>query len=695
VTEHQNQVSAAANAYPPCQAACPLHQGVRDYLLAIATGNFDQALAIIKETNPLPFVCGTICAHHCEDECRRNNVDQPLSIRGLKRFAVENGKAAVPPPAASKGSKGRVAIIGAGPSGLTAAYDLARLGVAVTVFDREQSAGGAVRHYIPLYRLPDEVIDQDIEEIAAQGVEFKFGVELGRDLTIEQLQKEGYNAVLLALGLPVSRGLNIPGVEGEGVYYALPFLKQVKREGFKFTGSPTVIVIGGGNVAMDVARSALRCGAGKVKLACLESAEEMPAFDWEIEEAKEEGVEMFCSWGPNAILRENGKITGLEAVECTCVFDPEGRFNPSFNQDCKQFIEGDVVIFAIGQGGDPEPVRKEIEVDERGRIVFNNRTMTTSREGVFACGEVVTGPGTAVQSMANGRLAAQAILSYLEGKSFDSAALEEVPAIEQLDQAVLAEVKKVPRNVIPMLTPEERVKHFKQAELGYDTVTAVCEARRCLTCYAGAQRIEELCANCLTCVRICPYNVPVIGEDGQVSIRSKQCQSCGLCLSICPAYAIKFRSPYVEQAVNSIEPAAKELLSAKNGEPAILALTCAYGGFALPEFINNKPEHAAVVRFPCVAKLDSLHLLKAFELGLDGVVVVGCTEEGNASCPYKNVAYWIKQRVARARKMLDEVGLNGERIFYAEMSGLDKEEFNKAVAEATAKVKELGASPVK
>ncbi len=695
MTQHQNQSSTAVNAYPPCQAACPLHQGVRDYLLAIATGNFDQALAVIKETNPLPFVCGTICAHHCEDECRRNDVDQPPSIRGLKRFAVEYGKAAVAPSEVPKGSKGKVAVVGAGPSGLTAAFDLARLGAAVTVYDREPSAGGAVRHYIPLYRLPDEAVDQDIEEIAAQGVDFKFGVELGKDFTIEQLQKEGYQAVLLALGLPVSRGLNIPGADGDGVLYALPFLKQVKREGFKFEGSPTVIVIGGGNVAMDVARSAVRCGAGKVKLACLESVEEMPAFDWEIEEAKEEAVEFNCSWGPNAIVYENGKIKGLETVECTCVFDPEGRFNPTMNQDCKQLIEGDVVIFSIGQGGDPESVRGEIDMDDRGRMVFNSSQMVTSRDGVFACGEVVMGPGTAVQSMANGRVAAQAIFSHLEGKPFDSVSLEEVPAIEKLDSLVLGEVSKVARNGIPMVNPAERVKHFKQAELGYDPLTAVCEARRCLTCNAGAERIDELCANCLTCVRICPYNVPVINEDGQVSIRGEQCQACGLCLSICPAYAIKFRSAYVEQAAAAIEPAVKDLLAKKNGEPAVLALTCAYGGFALPEFLNNKVDNTAVVRFPCVAKVDSLQLLKAFEMGLDGMVVVGCTDDGKLNCPYKDAAYWIKQRVEHAQKLLSEVGLGGERIFYTELTGLDKDEFNSTVAEAAAQFKELGNSPIR
>lgn len=687
MTHHDKHDLALENIYPPCQSACPLHQGCRDYLLAIATGDFDGALAIIKETNPLPFVCGTICAHHCEDECRRNDVDKPPSIRALKRFAVEYGKAKIKPPADGPKVNGKVAIIGAGPAGLTAAFDLARMGADVTVFDRENAAGGAVRHYIPLYRLPDESMDQDIAEIAEQGVKFKFGVELGKDTTIEKLEKEGYQAILLAMGLPVSRGLNIPGNEGEGVLNALPFLQSVKREGFKFEGSPTVVVIGGGNVAMDVARSAVRAGAGKVKLACLECDEEMPAFEWEIEEAKEEGVEFNPSWGPKAIARENGKIKGLEVVECSCVFDPEGRFNPTFNEANKKVLDGDIVIFAIGQGGDPEPVRGEIEIDDRGRVVFNSRTMTTSRKGVFGCGEMTMGPGTAVQAMANGRVAAQAMARHLEGAPFDSAELVETPALEGLDEKVVGEIGKCERLAIPMMSPEERVRHFKQAELGYDVETAIREARRCLTCAAGACQDEELCVHCLTCVRICPYDVPVVGDDGKVIVRNEQCQACGLCVSACPVYAIHFRAPYLEDAVNSIEPAVEKALANRNGEPVMLAVTCAYGAFAMPEFVNKEVKNTAVVRYPCVGKLDSVHLLKAFEMGVDGVVVVGCGESEKFECSYKDIGYWAGKRVGHACDLLEMLGMERDRVTYTELSGEEIGKFDQVIAEAAEKLK--------
>lgn len=694
MAQHDAQ-ETARKILPPCQVACPIHQDVRDYLLAVATGDFDRALELIKETNPLPSICGTICAHHCEDECRRHDVDQPPSARGLKRFVVENSSVKVPPSGIAAGSAGKVAVIGGGPSGLTAAYDLARQGCAVTVFDREPYMGGAVRHYIPLYRLPDGVIDNDIDEIAEQGVEYRTGMELGRNLSVEQLEKEGYRAVLIALGLPVSRGLNIPGVEGDGVLYALNFLKGVKRDNFTFEGSPTVIVVGGGNVAMDVARSAVRCGAAKVKVVCLESAGEMPAFPWEIEEAKEEGVEFNPSWGPHAIIREDGKIQGLELIECCTVFDEAGRFNPCYNQDSKKLVSGDLIIFSIGQGGDPEPLKGQVELDDRGRIVFDTRTMSTRRPGVFACGEMVTGPGTAVQSMKNGRVAAQAIMAHLRGEPFDSGLLDEPVALEKLQPDVAEKITRVERYAIPMMDPVERVQHFHQAEHGYDTVTAIKEARRCLTCLAGAERIEELCVNCLTCVRVCPYGVPIVNVDGTVTIRSEQCQACGLCLSICPAYAIRFLTPMVEDAAAGIEPAVTELLKKANSEPAVLVVTCGYGAFALPETAGYRADNLATVRYPCVGKIDTLHLLKAVELGVDGVIVVGCKEEAQDSCPHKDTLGWIEKRIGHVNAVLAEMGLGDGRVIYRELSFSDVDNYGQILKDAAEQLRELTPSPLR
>ncbi len=687
-----NPEQICQNILPPCQEACPLHQDVRGYLFAIASGDFDGALEIIKRTNPLPFICGTVCAHYCEDQCRRAEVDQPLSIRALKRAAVEYGCSRVL-PAKKTAEAGKVAIIGGGPGGLTAAYDLAVRGCRVTVFDREQSMGGALRHYVPLYRLPDEVMDRDIAEIAALGVKFRYGRQLGSNLTLAQLEREGYQAILLALGLPISRKIDLPGVEGEGVFYALPFLNKVKRENFRLENSPGVIVVGGGSVAMDAARCAVRAGAGKVKVICLESPEEMPASPREIKETREEGVEFYCSWGPGEIRRKGGRITGLVAVKCTAVFDAGGRFNPALNRDCRRYIDGDQVIFCIGQEGDPKPLRAELRLDERGRPIFNGQTFAVGRRGVFACGEMITGPATAVQAMANGRLAARAVFCFLQGETPDPAGIENPKTVGKLDPEVRDKIIRIPRMETPVLKPADRIRHFEQAELGLDMSAAMDEARRCLGCLAGAERIAELCPNCLACVRICPYGVPVIRPDGNVEIRSEQCQTCGLCAGICPAQAIRFRAPYIEQAAKSIEPAVKGLLERCGGGPAVLVLTCGYGGFASLQVPD--PTWAAMVRYPCVSKIDSLHLLKAFSLGVDGIVVIGCPEDQESACPYRDSRFWIDRRIGHTRSLLTELDLEPGRVIGRELAAPSAECFRRALDEAVQKFGELGPSPAR
>ncbi|NLZ28943.1 MAG: FAD-dependent oxidoreductase [Firmicutes bacterium] len=663
---------------PPCQAACPIHQGIREYIYSIATGNFDEALDKIRETNPLPAICGTICAHHCEEECRRNDVDKPLSIRGLKRFAVENGKALLermPKPDPEK----KVAVIGGGPSGLVAAWDLAMQGCAVTVFDREKLMGGAVRHYIPLYRLPDEEIERDVKVFRDAGIEFKDGVELGKDISIAELKDQGYGAILLALGLQKSRTVPIPGVEHPKVLKALPFLKAVKRDGFLFEDNPTVIVIGGGNVAMDVARSSVRCGAKKVKAVCLEAEDEMPAFEWEIEEAREEGVEIICSNGPVSVLEDGDNIKGLKIKECVCVFDDQGRFSPEYNEDCTGDVEGDIIIFSVGQGSDLDALKDEVELNDRGNLVYDRNNFVTSQEGVFACGEVATGPGTAVESMASGRRAALSIMSYLGGQSFTIDSVEEPEPAEKLDEKVAGEVKRSERQEMILVDPVVRVTNFEHVESCFSRQQALTEAKRCLGCLAGASRIEELCVNCLTCLRVCPYGVPVIDDEGVINIRKEQCQACGLCMGICPAVAIEFRSDYIEEAASRIESVSR----GKDGKEAVVVFSCAYGAYADPAFtqkyILNKDTDLGVVRFPCVSKVDSLHILKAFEAGAERVVVVGCEDEDNGDCPFRDTFFWGERRVQRAREVLGEIGIAPERVIFATLSQEGVGDFERAV----------------
>ncbi len=677
---------------PPCQAACPIHQEAREYLRLIAIGDFDRSLEVVKRVNPLSSVCGTICAHHCEDECRRHNVDEPLSIRGLKRAAVEYGKAHIQAPPADENKK--VAIIGSGPAGQIAAFDLALQGCKVVVFEREKDLGGAPRNFIPLYRLPDETVDKDIEDLKKMGVEFKPGVEFGTDITLDNLKNDGFKAVLVAAGLCASRGLPISGADHEDVLMALQFLRTSKRDDYRLDGRE-VIVIGGGNVAMDVARSAVRCGASKVRLACLEAHEEMPAFSWEIEEAEEEGVEFHCSWGPSSIMIEGGKITGLESKECTAVFDEAGNFSPCFNEENKQTIPGDTVIFAIGQASELEAIKNAgLAVNERGNLIYDPHTLQTSVEGVFACGEVAAGPSTAVKAMAHARVAALAVQHYLEGKPFLSSMVEEEEALPELATDVAEKVKKSPRREIPMLTPEERSDNFKPIEKGYTMAMAVWESRRCLGCAAGAQRVVEKCADCLTCLRTCPYDVPVVGPEGGVMIRDHQCQACGLCLTVCPNLAIEFRTPYILEAEDQMEQAVPEAVAARNGSPAVAVLSCALGAYALPEFnegfLKNKPANISVVKFPCISKIDTTHILKAFELGADRVIVAGCSEDEVDDCPFQKTMFWAQGRVNRVKGFLKELGMEEVQLALCSFTPEEVASFGDAVGEVLQKMNEPG-----
>ncbi len=665
---------------PPCQAACPIHQDIREYVSLIAQGKFDKAMEVIMEKNPMPASCGAICAHHCEEECRRKDVDKPISIRILKSFAVEQGVNAQLPQKATDLAK-KVAIIGSGPAGLTAAQTLACLGYSITVFEREKTFGGALRNYIPLYRLPDSTIDKDIENLKKLGIKFVPNCELGRNISITKL-KEEFDAVILSLGLCTSRGLNIPGAEHPKNTLALPFLKGVKYEGLSLSGE-NVIVVGGGNVAMDVARSALRAGAGIVKIACLESDEEMPAFDWEIKEASEEGVEFFCSVGPLAVLTENGKITGMKVKAVKSVFDAEGRFNPTFYEDKTSVITGDMVIFSIGQGADISCLEEcNISTDERNRLLFDPEKMTTSIEGVFLCGEVATGPGTAVQGMSNGRKAALSVNNYLLGENLTD---EEIPPLPQLVEDVLKKIKPISREEMPLAEAKTRVKNFDPVELGYTFIQALQEARRCLRCDAGAKQVLADCVHCLTCLRTCPYDVPIINSDGEVELRQEYCQSCGLCLAVCPARTIHFKSPDISDAEKTSELALADATQEKNGEPVTVIMACSYAPFAMDwynqDFFTKKPANIKIVKFPCVAKIDTLHLLRAFEQGADTVLVAGCMEDDRLTCPYYDVMPWTEKRLDRARQVLEAVDINPENLQIAVIPPLDKEGFTAKVTE--------------
>jgi len=420
----------------PCQEACPVHTHSGGYVTAIGERKFEEAFTLARKPNPFVYVCGRICAHPCEDACRRGFLDEPISIRALKRAATDRhqtGYQLAVRPLELKGEK--VAIVGAGPAGLSCAHELAKLGYQVTIFEAHPKPGGMLYLGIPEYRLPRKIIQQDIDAILDLGVNLVTGVRLGQDFFVKDLREQGFKAIFLSIGAHKSRDLRIEGTELDGVLNGVDFLLNVNL-GYKIDLGARVVVIGGGNVAIDVARSAirrgegelqtlmdiarrvierrkietlpeeevlsiaadaartaLRLGAEEVHMACLESRAEMPAWEWEIEEGLDEGVSLMPGWGPKAIYAEDGKVRGIELKRCTRVFDEQKRFSPQFDENDVVAKPADSIILSIGQRADLRCLEgSPVAQDERGRLIYSRTTLATSVKGVFAAGEVATGP---------------------------------------------------------------------------------------------------------------------------------------------------------------------------------------------------------------------------------------------------------------------------------------------------------------
>ena len=538
-----------AERLAPCVANCPANVDARGQNYLIAEGDPVAAYELVRERNVLPGVLGRICHHPCETACRRNYYDEAVAIRPLHRIAYEGYMAEHPqvePLPITR--EERVAIIGSGPSGLTAALDLMRLGYQVTCYEREKKPGGALYSGVPSYRLPREVLHGEIDELVALGLDLRCGIEVGKDVPIDHLMGE-YDAVLLAVGLQESRIIPIPGHTAQGVTGALEFLRGANWKGDAGVRGKRVLVIGGGNVAVDVARCALRVGAAEVRLACLEGDDEMPCHPWEIEEALDEGVIAMCSLGPEEVLERDGIVVGMKMRECLSVFDTSGRFAPQFGENYTE-IPVDVVVFAVGQG----PVLKDvvagsdIVLTERGLLPVDGTTLTTDVPGIFASGEVVTGPGSAIASIATGHEAADSIHRYLEGRGFNADRVPRpVPVFDKYVHVNMQGVEAVRRRVVmPLANPEQRATDFREVEMGMTHLEAVQEAARCLRCQS------EICVGCTFCARTCPdlaIHVERIDDPGErrlavYDLDLTKCAFCGLCAEQCPTDALCHTGQY-------------------------------------------------------------------------------------------------------------------------------------------------------
>lgn len=479
---------------PPCRYSCPAAVNASAYVGLIAQGKFSQALDVIRQRMPFPGVCGRVCHHPCETECNRGRYDKPVSIAALKRAAADYGRVKSQVPVLEEKLGHSVSVIGSGPAGLTAAYDLRRKGYKVTVFEKEKEAGGMIRAAIPFYRLPKEIVEQDINDILDIGIELKLNVEIGKDISISELEMY-HDAILIAAGTQKSIMLKLQGIENDGVYWGVDYLRRVKSDYPPGIGNK-VLVIGGGNVAVDVARTSLRLGAKKVSLACMETRDQMPAHFWEIDRAVEEGLQIFNCLAPKRIVGDSSnQAVGVEMIKVRTVFDEDGRFNPQYEDGEVQFMEADTVIISIGQKADTNFLNSldGIGINSHKLIEVDPVTMETGRVGIFACGDVVSGPKSIVDAVNAGHEAAESIHRFLNGMDMRQGRTEEKVQLPVPEGMPVFEYE---RHVPQKPEAEERIEDFREEQYGLTREQAIAEAKRCLNC-----------GNCFLCGSECTIDV--------------------------------------------------------------------------------------------------------------------------------------------------------------------------------------------
>ncbi len=504
-----NRQDVAQDGTSPCKTECPAHIAIQGYIKLAAQGRYKEALELIKHENPFPAVCGRICPRKCESACTRGDLDSPIAIDEIKKFIADQDLNAqnryIPKKRHEYGNK--IAIVGAGPAGLSCAFFLALDGYQVTVFEKQKALGGMLTLGIPAFRLEKNVVNAEIEVLKELGVNFKTGIEVGKDITLDELRKDGYEAFYLAVGAQGGRGIGIEGEDAKGVLAGVDFVRRINL-GEDVTLEGDTIVIGGGNVAIDVARNAVRTGTGSVSMYCLESRNEMPALEEEIEKALEEKIQINNSWGPKRIVTEHGKVTGVEFKKCVSVFDENKRFKPVYDENDTIIVKADNVILSVGQTIEWGSLLEgsNCQLNPNGTLKADSLTYQTDQKDVFTGGDSFTGPRFAIDAIAAGKQGAISIHRFVQpGQSLIiGRSRREYHALDK-EQIDFEGYDRVARQSVKHVEQDGNKDKFKDPRLTFTEEQVQKETQRCLSC--GATVVNEyMCVGCGSCTTKCKFD---------------------------------------------------------------------------------------------------------------------------------------------------------------------------------------------
>ncbi|MFA9377687.1 MAG: FAD-dependent oxidoreductase [Lachnotalea sp.] len=505
--DYHNRKMVADSGTSPCKSECPAHIAVQGYIKMASLGKYREALELIKKENPFPAICGRICPRKCESACTRNGVDEPLAVDEVKKFLADQDLKAEHRfvPEKNKPRVEKIAIVGGGPAGLSCAYYLAVEGYQVTVFEKQSKLGGMLTLGIPSFRLSKEIVNAEIDILRELGVEFKTGIEVGKDITLNALRKLGYKAFYIAIGAQAGRNLGLEGEDAEGVMTGVELLRKVNLgEELKMEGP--VVVIGGGNVAIDVARTAERIGASSIDMYCLESRSEMPALGEEIEEAMAEGIHINNSWGPSRIIQENGRVAGVEFKKCISVFDTNGKFSPKFDENETKIVKTNHVLISVGQALDWGNLLEEskLELNPNKSIKVDELSYQTGEKDVFAGGDAVTGPKFAIDAIALGKQGYISIHRYIHGDNLLLGREREYHALDK-DNLKVESYDNIPRQKTEHIEGSKSKETFNDLRVTFTEEQMKKETQRCLGC--GATVVDQYqCVGCGVCTTKCKFD---------------------------------------------------------------------------------------------------------------------------------------------------------------------------------------------